>query len=147
MDLGIAGRKAIICASSRGLGKACALALARDFKTSKHSSLMSWFSKNIIQPGILLQEIGEIYKNAFDLRHKGDYHDFAQLDREEVHHLLEQTQPFIETIQRLTMSILDPNRPSDPLIPPVLHAAAPFFHALVSGYNAPHAKPVAKRLA
>jgi 3-oxoacyl-[acyl-carrier protein] reductase len=30
MDLGIAGRTAIICASSRGLGKACALALARE---------------------------------------------------------------------------------------------------------------------
>ena len=29
MDLGIAGRSAIICASSKGLGKACALALAR----------------------------------------------------------------------------------------------------------------------
>ena len=29
MDLGIAGRKAIICASSRGLGRACALALAQ----------------------------------------------------------------------------------------------------------------------
>ena len=28
MDLGIAGRKAIICASSRGLGKGCAMALA-----------------------------------------------------------------------------------------------------------------------
>ncbi|WP_417685978.1 SDR family oxidoreductase [Roseibium sp.] len=28
MDLGIAGRKAIICASSRGLGKGCAIALA-----------------------------------------------------------------------------------------------------------------------
>src|SRR5260370_21419615 len=28
MDLGIGGRKAIICASSRGLGRACALALA-----------------------------------------------------------------------------------------------------------------------
>ena len=28
MDLGIAGRKAIVCASSRGLGKACARALA-----------------------------------------------------------------------------------------------------------------------
>jgi len=28
MDLGIAGRKAIVCASSRGLGKACAAALA-----------------------------------------------------------------------------------------------------------------------
>ena len=30
MDLGIAGRHALVCASSRGLGKACALALARE---------------------------------------------------------------------------------------------------------------------
>lgn len=30
MDLGLKGRKAIICASSRGLGKACAAALARE---------------------------------------------------------------------------------------------------------------------
>jgi 3-oxoacyl-[acyl-carrier protein] reductase len=30
MDLGIAGRTAIVCASSRGLGKACAQALARE---------------------------------------------------------------------------------------------------------------------
>src|SRR5258708_17254324 len=29
MDLGIAGRRAIVCASSRGLGGACALALAQ----------------------------------------------------------------------------------------------------------------------
>jgi len=29
MDFGIAGRKAIVCASSRGLGRGCALALAR----------------------------------------------------------------------------------------------------------------------
>ena len=31
MDLGIKGRKAIVCASSQGLGYACALALARAF--------------------------------------------------------------------------------------------------------------------
>ena len=30
MDLGIAGRKAIVCASSRGLGKGCAFSLARN---------------------------------------------------------------------------------------------------------------------
>ena len=30
MDLGIAGRNAIVCASSRGLGKGCAMALARE---------------------------------------------------------------------------------------------------------------------
>ena len=30
MDLGLAGKRAIVCASSRGLGKACAMALARE---------------------------------------------------------------------------------------------------------------------
>jgi len=30
MDLGIRGKKAIVCASSRGIGKACAMALARE---------------------------------------------------------------------------------------------------------------------
>ena len=30
MDLGIAGRKAFVCASSKGLGYACAIALARE---------------------------------------------------------------------------------------------------------------------
>jgi 3-oxoacyl-[acyl-carrier protein] reductase len=30
MDLGIAGRKAIVCGASKGLGKGCALALARE---------------------------------------------------------------------------------------------------------------------
>ena len=30
MDMGIRGRSAIVCAASRGLGKACALALGRE---------------------------------------------------------------------------------------------------------------------
>ena len=30
MDLGIAGKKAIVCAASKGLGKGCALALAKN---------------------------------------------------------------------------------------------------------------------
>ena len=30
MDLGIQGKKAIVCASSKGLGKACALSLVQE---------------------------------------------------------------------------------------------------------------------
>ena len=30
MDLGVAGRRAIVCASSKGLGRGCAEALARE---------------------------------------------------------------------------------------------------------------------
>ena len=29
MDLGLKGRKAIVCAASKGLGRACAMSLAR----------------------------------------------------------------------------------------------------------------------
>jgi 3-oxoacyl-[acyl-carrier protein] reductase len=30
MDLGIKGRKALVCAASKGLGRACAMSLARE---------------------------------------------------------------------------------------------------------------------
>ncbi|MEL6623667.1 MAG: SDR family NAD(P)-dependent oxidoreductase, partial [Pseudomonadota bacterium] len=30
MDLGIKGRKAIVCAASKGLGRGCAMALAKE---------------------------------------------------------------------------------------------------------------------
>ena len=30
MDLGLEGKRAIVCASSRGLGKACAISLAKE---------------------------------------------------------------------------------------------------------------------
>ena len=30
MDLGIKGKKAIVCAASKGLGRACAMSLARE---------------------------------------------------------------------------------------------------------------------
>ncbi|HXQ68203.1 MAG TPA: SDR family NAD(P)-dependent oxidoreductase, partial [Alphaproteobacteria bacterium] len=30
MDLGISGKKALVCAASKGLGKACAFSLARE---------------------------------------------------------------------------------------------------------------------
>ena len=30
MDMGIKGRKAIVCAASKGLGKGCAMALAQE---------------------------------------------------------------------------------------------------------------------
>ena len=30
MDLGIDGKKALVCAASKGLGKACAMSLARE---------------------------------------------------------------------------------------------------------------------
>ena len=42
MDLGITGRKAVVCASSKGLGLACATALARDLKHGEKMPGWKW---------------------------------------------------------------------------------------------------------
>jgi 3-oxoacyl-[acyl-carrier protein] reductase len=51
MDLGIKGRKAIVCASSKGLGKACALSLARAgcevFVNSRDAAVLEATAKEI----------------------------------------------------------------------------------------------------
>jgi 3-oxoacyl-[acyl-carrier protein] reductase len=51
MDLGIAGRRAIVCAASKGLGRACALALARNgvevFITARNGDALSETAREI----------------------------------------------------------------------------------------------------
>ena len=51
MDLGISGRTAIVCAASKGLGKASALSLARDgvnlFITARTESVLAETAKKI----------------------------------------------------------------------------------------------------
>ena len=61
MDLGINGRNAIVCGSSRGLGKACALALGQD-------------SNGFQVPGAFRQGLGN---------EVGDTDNFALPDRNE----------------------------------------------------------------
>ena len=46
MDLGISGKKAIICASSRGLGKACAESLASEESKYLLMAFKKKFTKN-----------------------------------------------------------------------------------------------------
>jgi 3-oxoacyl-[acyl-carrier protein] reductase len=51
MDLGIAGKKAIVCAASKGLGRGCALALARNgvevFITARNGDALSAAAREI----------------------------------------------------------------------------------------------------
>ena len=47
MDLGIAGKKALVCASSKGLGKGCALALA---EAGVDLVLMQWAQRHWNKP-------------------------------------------------------------------------------------------------
>ncbi len=55
MDLNISGKSAIICASSRGLGKACALALANEgvnvWISARHEEALNEAAREIADAG------------------------------------------------------------------------------------------------
>ena len=50
-----------------------ALAQSKNFITSKHSALLSWFNKEFIKTAIFPIEMGKLYKTAYDNRQKSDY--------------------------------------------------------------------------
>jgi 3-oxoacyl-[acyl-carrier protein] reductase len=69
MDLGIAGRKAIVCASSKGLGKACAMALAEAgcaiFVNGRDAKLLEATAQEIRGTGVAVTAIaGDIGDSA-----------------------------------------------------------------------------------
>ena len=61
-----------------------ALALSKDFITSKHKQLISWFNYNFIKTGIIPIKYGQILKNAFAKRQESDYDDYVSFELEEV---------------------------------------------------------------
>ncbi len=61
MDLKIAGRKAIICASSKGLGKGCARALAEKLSALDYDALVTAEAKSIPLAYALSVETGKPY--------------------------------------------------------------------------------------
>jgi len=87
-----------------------ALALATGYSTSKHSSLLGWFNKTMIHTGLLPESEGLLFRKSFESRLQGDYGDQIQLDFDTVKELLLKTEPFIDTLRRLTFERLEENR-------------------------------------
>ncbi|MGQ9820185.1 MAG: HEPN domain-containing protein, partial [Candidatus Kapaibacteriales bacterium] len=58
-----------------------ALARKREFKTSKHAQLLSWFNKTFVKTEIIEKRLGEFYRNVFQMRQRSDYNDFVEFDK------------------------------------------------------------------
>jgi uncharacterized protein (UPF0332 family) len=78
-----------------------ALALKKEFETSKHGQLIGWFNKEFILTAKTDSKFGKILRNAFQNRTKGDYDVFVSFTQEEVESLLNEMYDFIEEIKRL----------------------------------------------
>ncbi len=78
-----------------------ALALKHRFETSKHSQLIGWFNKEFVLTNRVDKRMGQILRNAFQNRTKGDYDAFVEFSKPEVNEMLEDLKQFISSIEPL----------------------------------------------
>ncbi|MBU0766056.1 MAG: HEPN domain-containing protein [Bacteroidetes bacterium] len=76
-----------------------ALGLKYCFETSKHQQLIGWFNKNFIHTGKIQRKYGEIIKNAFRNRNKGDYETEVVFNKEQVDAMISDMKEFIGVME------------------------------------------------
>jgi uncharacterized protein (UPF0332 family) len=77
-----------------------ALAIKHEFKTSKHTQLLSWFNKNFVKNGIVEKRLGKFYLDAFEMRQESDYEDFVVIDKTSIDEKVKLTLEFINKITK-----------------------------------------------
>lgn len=75
------------------------LLIFESFSSSKHSGVLSYFNKRFIKEGVFSQEIADSINDAFDLRQKGDYREYADLTYEQVEPFIEKAKGFVNAIR------------------------------------------------
>lgn len=75
-----------------------ALLLTKGLSTSKHAHLRALLHKELIRPGIIPLEYGQLFDLLFNNRQKGDYSDFVVFRTEQVQGWLKRAGEFVDYI-------------------------------------------------
>jgi uncharacterized protein (UPF0332 family) len=75
-----------------------ALLYENNIIATTHSGVKRQFSKHFIMTGKIDKSLGKVFAKVFDLRQKGDFGDFFDLDKE-------QTLPYFEPVEKLLKTI------------------------------------------
>ena len=71
----------------------------KEFDSSKHSGVISFFNQNFVKEGIFDKELSKIIKQAYDSREKADYLDFYIASSEEAEKQIVRAEQFLEAIK------------------------------------------------
>ena len=72
---------------------------------SKHSGVRAAFNRDIVRPGLLSREHGDLYNQLFRDRQEGDYVEFTEFDAPYVREKIEACQAFLEALKPLLESL------------------------------------------
>ncbi len=78
-----------------------ALLLGRDLSSTKHTGIRSLFNLHFVKTGEVSRELGAIYNDLFENRHKGDYMDFVHFEENQVRPWITQAEIFVDKIAAL----------------------------------------------
>jgi uncharacterized protein (UPF0332 family) len=76
------------------------LLIYEPYNSSKHSGVLSYFNKHFIGEGIFSEHMGRTIHKAFDLRQRGDYREYHQIEPDQVGPLLEQADAFVRAVHQ-----------------------------------------------
>lgn len=77
--------------------------------SSKHSGVIALFNQHFIKTGIVSEVSFQAIQTLMDLRHEGDYQDFAEITREEASGAVETAKSVIESLKAVIGKLLTPN--------------------------------------
>jgi uncharacterized protein (UPF0332 family) len=78
-----------------------ALLIANNIEVKSHNGVKNQFGNEFINKGLLEKHHAKTFSMLSDFRHKGDYDDLFDFDRELVERLIEPTRDFINSIENL----------------------------------------------
>ncbi|RME86710.1 MAG: HEPN domain-containing protein [Anaerolineae bacterium] len=76
-----------------------ALLATKKLTRSKHSGTLAAFRQHFIKPGLLPQELSEIYGQVMEDRHEGDYEILSAVSREDAEIDVRQARHFVDTVK------------------------------------------------
>jgi len=84
-----------------------ALLITRGLSFSKHSGVLAFFNREIVNKGLIEEQWGEFYSDMFKRRQKGDYQDFVKFEKQDVEEWLRKAEEFINKIDKLVLKIIE----------------------------------------
>jgi uncharacterized protein (UPF0332 family) len=77
------------------------LLVKNEIESSSHKGVRQLFGKLFVKTGKFDKNLAKLYTDLFEKRHKGDYNDFFDFDKETVIRLLPISKEFISKIEEL----------------------------------------------
>ncbi|MCF6148983.1 MAG: HEPN domain-containing protein [Candidatus Kuenenia sp.] len=80
-----------------------------DKDSSKHTGVVSLFNQYFIKTGIVSEISFKSIQSLMDLRHEGDYQDFAKITEEEASGAIESAKMIIKNLKTILEKLLEVN--------------------------------------